>query len=110
MEQNWINIKAMNDILFDSTLRIKKSSEHRKKVLQRKQIMEEKRAATSVDDIQTDSRPNEIYTHYRLKDYINKYGSKAFENVYTKPQLQELCKAYGVVNNARRTMSKISFQ
>ncbi|KXJ08430.1 ATP-dependent DNA helicase PIF1 [Exaiptasia diaphana] len=91
--------------------RLKKSAEHRKNVLQKKQRLEEKKASVPFQDIAIDTSENKISTHHRMLVFIEKYGVSAFVKTMTKEQLIKLCSAYGIVNiNKRLTKPKIGLQ
>lgn len=81
--------------------RLKKSAEHRKRVLQKKQLIEEKRSAVLFSDIVADTTQGKSSTHHRIVDFVNRFGASAFIKAYNKQQLTKLCQAYGVVCNAR---------
>ena len=80
---------------------MKKSAEHRKKVLQKQQQVLQKRSAVSVEDISCDQSEGKISSHNRLVTYINKFGQDAFQRIYTKQELTRLCGAYGVETTSR---------
>lgn len=81
--------------------RLKKSAEHRKRVLQRKQVIEEKRGAVQFDDIVADQSEGKMATHLRITAYMDKFGVSALVKSYTKQQLAKLCQAYGVAFTSR---------
>jgi hypothetical protein len=88
-------------------LRLKKSAEHRKKVLQRKQQLEEKKNAITMRDIMADRSSGKSASHFRLLGYITKYGEKAFTAMMKKAELQTLCKAYGVSYKAKSNKKQL---
>ena len=80
---------------------MKKSAEHRKKVLQKQQQVLQKRSAVSFEEISRDQSEGTISSHNRLVTYINKFGQDAFQRIYTKQELTRLCGAYGVETTSR---------
>lgn len=70
----------MYNILY---LRIKKSAEHRKKVLERKRVLEEKKSSVAYNEILADKNTGKVTSHHLLLTFINKYGEKAFVKVYS---------------------------
>ena len=80
---------------------MKKSAEHRKKVLQKQQQVLQKRSAVSFEEISCDQSEGKISSHNRLVTYINKFGQDAFQRIYTKQELTRLCGAYGVETTSR---------
>ena len=80
---------------------MKKSAEHRKKVLQKQQQVLQKRSAVSFEEISRDQSEGKISSHNRLLTYINKFGQDAFQRIYTKQELTRLCGAYGVETTSR---------
>lgn len=90
------------------TYRLKKTAEHRKIVLQRKQAMEERKAAVPFSEIAADRSSGKVTSHVRLQQYVEKFGERAFCKVFTKPQLQTLCKAYGLQVTARANKSTLT--
>ena len=80
---------------------MKKSAEHRKKVLQKQQQVLQKRSAVSFEEISCDQSEGKISSHNRIVTYINKFGQEAFQRIYTKQELTRLCAAYGVETTSR---------
>ena len=80
---------------------MKKSAEHRKKVLQKQQQVLQKRSAVSFEEISCDQSEGKISSHNRIVTYINKFGQEAFQRIYTKQELTRLCGAYGVETTSR---------
>ena len=80
---------------------MKKSAEHRKKVLQKQQEVLQKRSAVSFEEISCDQSEGKISSHNRLVTYINKFGQDAFQRIYTKQELTRPCGAYGVETTSR---------
>ncbi|CAB3996516.1 ATP-dependent DNA helicase PIF1 [Paramuricea clavata] len=76
--------------------RIEKTSEHRKKVLQKKNALEEKKASIPFSQIKEDDSPEKIRSHQQLQDFVRKYDEPAFVKAYNKKELLVLCRAYGV--------------
>ena len=89
-------------------LRLKKSAEHRKKVLQHKKALEERKSAIPFVDILSDRSEGKVFSHQQLIAYCQKFGESAFAKVYLKSQLQKLCKAYGIIYNAKCNKAKIA--
>lgn len=91
--------------------RLKKSAEHRKNVLQKKQRLEEKKAAVPFEEIVKDVSENKVTSHHRLLTFIDKFGSEAFVKSLTKKELLQLCKAYGLFDvTMRLTKSNLGIQ
>ena len=87
---------------------MKKSAEHRKKVLQKQQQVLQKRSAVSFEEISCDQSEGKISSHNRLVTYINKFGQDAFQRIYTKQELTRLCGAYGVETTSRTNMTTMA--
>lgn len=75
-------------------------------MLERKEKLERKKAAIPYSEIQADDSPGKSSTHHKLLDYLLKHGENAFIAVYLKPQLQNICKAYGVTGFNAKTSKK----
>lgn len=90
------------------TSRLKKSAEHRKAVLQRKQTLEEKKACVPFSSILSDKSIGKVTSHHSLIAYIEKFGEAAFIKVYQKPQLHKMCEAYDVKCSARQSKKKMA--
>ncbi|KAK3732234.1 hypothetical protein QZH41_020059 [Actinostola sp. cb2023] len=82
--------------------RIKKSAEHRKKVLERKTALEVTKASVSYADIVGDTTAGKVNSHHRLVAFVAKFGEAAFVKVYLKCQLLTICKAYGITSSQGR--------
>ena len=76
--------------------RIEKTTEHRKKVLQKKKALEEKKASIPFSQIKEDDSPEKRRSHQQLQDFVRKYDEPAFVKAYNKKELLVLCRAYGV--------------
>jgi len=103
---NQMLVISKNIILLN--FRLKKTAEHRKIVLQRKQAMEERKAAVPFSEIAADRSSGKVTSHVRLQQYVEKFGERASCKVFTKPQLQTLCKAYGLQVTARANKSTLT--
>ena len=75
---------------------LKRAAEHRKKILQKKQRVEERRTKVSFDEITEDRSRSKNATHGRLTAFVKKHGRDGMKRGYTKGQLHRLCQAYGV--------------
>lgn len=76
--------------------RLKKSAEHRKKVLQKRQSLQEKKAAVPFDDLLEDTSEGKRTSHSQLVNFISKFGDKGLQNIYNKQQLERISLAYGI--------------
>lgn len=63
--------------------------------------MKEGKAAVAFSEISADRSSGKVTSHVRLEQYVEKFGERAFYKVFTRPQLQTLCKAYGLQVTAR---------
>ena len=64
--------------------KVKKSAGHRKKVLQQKQALEQRRQSTPFREILSDASPGKVSSHTRLVTYVQKFAPGAFVKAYTK--------------------------
>lgn len=94
--------------LFFTFWRLKRSAEHRKKVLQRQQVLNEKRSAVQFQDILADDSEGKAVSHYRLVSYVKKFGAASFTKMYTKEQLTRMSSAYGVEVSSRANKTTLS--
>ena len=70
--------------------------------------MEERKAAVPFSEIAADRSSGKVTSHVRLQQYVEKFGERAFCKVFTRPQLQTLCKAYGLQVTARGNKSTLT--
>ena len=70
--------------------------------------MEERKAVVPFSKIATDRSSGKVASHVRLQQYVEKFGERAFCKVFTKPQLQTLCKTYGLQVSARANKSTLT--
>ena len=70
--------------------------------------MEERKAAVPFSEIAADRSSSKVSSHVRLQQYVEKFGERAFCKVFTRPQLQTLCKAYGLQVTARANKSTLT--
>lgn len=75
---------------------MKKSAEHRKNVVQKKQRLEEKKSSVPFSEIVEDKSQNKVTSHHRLLTYIEKFGCDAFVKSLKKNELLQLSTAYGI--------------
>ena len=83
--------------------RIEKSTEHRKKVLQKKKDTEEKKASIPFMQIREDNSSEKKRTHLLLQEFVQRHGEAAFVKAYNKKELLALCPAYSVGSINSRT-------
>jgi len=88
--------------------RLKRSAEHRKKVLQKQQALHEKQSAVQFRDIVADDSEGKAVSHYRLVSYVKKFGATTFTRMYTKEQLTKMSLAYGVEVGSRANKTTLS--
>lgn len=81
---------------FRRAYQVKKSSEHREKVLQRQQIAAVGKESLAFVEIVSDNSPGKKSSHCRLKVFAQKHGPMGLVKIYKKDQLSKLSNAYGV--------------
>lgn len=81
---------------FRRSCQLKKSSEHRKRVLQRQQAATVRNDAISFMQIVADQSTGKRASHCGLVAFTHKHGLTGIQRVYMKEQLTRLCRAYGV--------------
>ena len=81
-----------------------KTEAHRKKVAERKKKSDLVSSKVTVASIKGDTSANKRSSHLRLQSMISQQGQIFQTSVYTKGEVQMLCKAYGV--SFRRSDSK----
>ena len=70
--------------------------------------MEKRKASVPFPEIASDRSPGKVTSHVKLQQYAEKFGEKAFTKVFTKNQLQSLCRAYGMKVTTRATKSALT--
>ena len=75
---------------------LKKTSEHRKRVLQRQQVATVRKDSIPFDEIVSDHSSGKKSSHRRLQVFGEKHGAVGLGKIYKKEQLSKLCSAYGV--------------
>ena len=75
---------------------VKKSAEHRKRIMQRQQVAAERKDAIPFSQIAADQSPGKTVSHCQLVAYYNKHGLSGILRVYSKESLLKLCRAYRV--------------
>ena len=93
---------------FRRSFQLKKSSEHRKRVLQRQQAAAERMDAPSFATIQDDKSPMKRTSHISLMAYVQKYGVSGIQRVFVKQQITRLCRAYGHQPTARQRKPELA--
>ncbi|KXJ28667.1 hypothetical protein AC249_AIPGENE19458 [Exaiptasia diaphana] len=79
--------------------RIKRTAEHRKKVLERQKPREVKTAVCTIDDMKADTSPGKVTSHHKIINFVEKFGEAEFVKAYKRTELVTLSKAYGVSTN-----------
>lgn len=90
---------------FRRAYQLKKTSEHRKRVLQRQQVATVRKDAIPFERIVRDNSPGKQSSHRSLRVFVEKHGASGLGKIYKKDQLVKLCRGYGVV--VRSTHNKI---
>ncbi|KXJ26048.1 hypothetical protein AC249_AIPGENE6460 [Exaiptasia diaphana] len=93
---------------FRRAYNLKKSAEHRKRVLQKQQVASVKRDHVSYNEIVKDKSEGKKISHSRLFSFVNQYKSDGIQKVYKKPALINLCKAYGVTTHSKDNKKKLA--
>ncbi|CAB3976768.1 ATP-dependent DNA helicase PIF1 [Paramuricea clavata] len=88
--------------------KVKKGAEIRKKVLERKEKMQEKNDSVPFNDIVNDRSERKHVSHGKLVAFINKYRDAGLCRVYRKPELLLLCQAYDVSVASRMNKKSLS--
>lgn len=81
---------------FRRACRLKKTAEHRKRVLQRKQVTAERNDHPKFETILADRSTGKQVSNHHLHFFAQKHGLAGVKRVYTKEQLEKLCRAYGI--------------
>lgn len=81
---------------FRRSYNLKKTAEHRKRVLQRKQVAAERNDHPKFATIVEDRSAGKHVSHHHLHSFVQKHGITGVKRVYTKEQLVKLCRAYGI--------------
>ena len=74
---------------FRRAYHLKKTVEHRKRVLQRKQVADERNDHPKFTSIMEDRSMGKQVSHCQLHLFVQKYGITGVKRVYTKDQLNE---------------------
>lgn len=82
----------------------KKTAEHRKRELQRKQAATERNDHPKFATMLEDRSTGKQHSHQRVCVFVEKHGIAGVKRVYNKVQLVKLCKAYGI--RVRSTYNK----
>lgn len=89
---------------FRRDFKLQKTEAHRKKVVEKKKKKDLVSSKVTVESIKKDTSVNKGNSHRRLMTMLDQQESIFQSNVYSKSELQLLCKAYGLV--FRRSDSK----
>ena len=81
---------------FRRAYNLKKTAEHRKRVLQRKQVAAQCNDHAKFANILEDRSTGKQISHNHLYSFVQKHGVAGVKRVYTKDQLVKLCSAYGI--------------
>ena len=81
-----------------------KKTEHRKRVLQRKQVETERNDHPKFATMLEDRSTGKQHSHQRVCVFVEKHGIAGVKRVYNKVQLVKLYKAYGI--RVRSTYNK----
>ena len=81
---------------FRRAYNLKKTAEHRKRVLQRKQAAAQSSDHAKFGTIMDDRSAGKQVSHNHLYFFVQKHGVSGLKRVYTKDQLGKLCSAYGI--------------
>ena len=89
---------------FRRDFKLQKTEAHRKKVVEKKKKKDLGSSKVTLESIKGDTSTNKQHSHSRLKAMVIQQGSIFQSTVYSKGEIQLLCKAYGVA--FRRSDSK----
>ena len=81
---------------FRRAYQIKKTAEHRKRVLQRKQVATQRSDHPKFATIEEDRSMGKQVSHVKVRAFVLKHGFAGLNRVYKKEQVYKLCQAYGV--------------
>ncbi|KAL9967257.1 hypothetical protein ACROYT_G025442 [Oculina patagonica] len=81
---------------FRRAYKLKKTAEHRKRVLQRKQVADQRSDHPKFATIVEDRSPGKQDSHRRLHAFVQKHGFSGFNRVYKKDEVVKLSQAYGI--------------
>lgn len=90
---------------FRRAYQLKKTAEHRKRVLQRKQKIKETMDKVPFCDFSNDRSLGKETSYARLIGYYQKHGERALKRCYSKVELQKLCRAIDVPEAAKDNKS-----
>lgn len=81
---------------FRRAYKLKKTAEHRKRVLQRKQVAAQRSDHPKFATIVEDRSPGKQVSHNQLHAFVQKHGFSGFNRVYKKDEVVKLSQAYGI--------------
>ena len=81
---------------FHRSHKLKKSAEHRKKVLQRQQKLQRKKEKVTLQEIQNDNSTKKAASHALLVAYHQKHEIQGVMKACTIKELKKLLNAYGI--------------
>lgn len=93
---------------FRRACRLKKTAEHRKRVLQRKQVAAERNDHPKFETILTDRSIGKRVSNRHLHFFAQKHGLVGMKRVYTKQQLVKFCSAYGFPVRTSHSKQKLA--
>lgn len=86
---------------FRRAYNVKKTAEHRKRVLQRKTVVEQRKDHLEMTKIAQDRSVGKQTSHTQLSLYIAKHGAAGLKRVYNKKQLTQFCQAYAATTKSK---------
>ena len=108
----WWNYSALHEDgagqFFRWDYHIKKSSAHRKAVLQRKEKAKERRMKVHLHQIEQDRSPGKKSSHARLTALVHDSTHKGLMRLYMKKELQRLSSMYDVKYLSRWNKEKLA--
>lgn len=87
---------------------LKKTAEHRKRVLQRKQVATQFNDQPKFAAIMEDRSAGKSISHNHLYVFVQKHSIAGVKRVYTKDQLSKLCSAYGIRVKSNHNKQQLS--
>ena len=93
---------------FRRDFQLHKTEAHRKKVAEKKKKKDLVSSKVTVASIKEDSSANKQSSHQRLQAMLVQQGTIFQSTVYTKGEVQMICKAYGVSFRQSDTKAKLS--
>ena len=95
---------------FRRDFEIQKTEAHRKKVIEKQKKKDLIASKVTLQSIRNDISVNKRNSHCHLQTMIDQHETVCQTTLYTKSEIQSLCKAYGLVYRKNYSKAKLSAQ